>query len=192
MNIIVGLGNPGGKYIDTRHNTGFLVLDDLRHQVRNLTLINSDGDFNFRTKKKWQAQVAKTGTMVLVKPITFMNNSGLAVKKVLQNLQPFDLKTLFVVHDDLDLNLGQFKIQWGKGPKKHLGLLSVEKEVGTDQFWRVRVGVRGPGYQKIKMSAGQTMAEDYLLKPFAQTERKILTTVITQINQELLTSFKLG
>ncbi|MBU1071203.1 aminoacyl-tRNA hydrolase, partial [Patescibacteria group bacterium] len=114
MKLIVGLGNIGEKYKNTRHNVGFMVVDELEKHKEDL------------------------GKVMLVKPATFMNESGRAVAKMVR-FYKLDLDNLYVVHDDLDLKLGEYKIQKGVGPKVHNGILSVEKELGDKEFWRVRV-----------------------------------------------------
>ncbi|MEK7182841.1 MAG: aminoacyl-tRNA hydrolase, partial [Patescibacteria group bacterium] len=116
MKLIVGLGNPGKQYENTRHNVGYMVIDKIKNQK------------------------LKIKNMMLVKTNVFMNNSGEAIKKLTTDyrLQTTDL---YVVHDDLDIPLGQFKIQYGRGPKDHKGIQSIEETLGTNEFWRVRVGV---------------------------------------------------
>jgi PTH1 family peptidyl-tRNA hydrolase len=143
MKLLVGLGNPGSKYLQTRHNVGFLFIDYL---VKN-KLLNKQ----FRT----------------LKPDTFMNNSGLAVSKELNfyKLLPADL---IVVHDDLDLRLGEFKMQLGKGPHLHNGVESVEKSVGTKEFWRVRVGVDNRDLEN------RVSGQSYVLQNFTTEELDML------------------
>ncbi|MCX6816426.1 MAG: aminoacyl-tRNA hydrolase [Candidatus Beckwithbacteria bacterium] len=145
MKLIVGLGNPGEKYKNNRHNVGFLVADEL-------------GKLNL------------TDT-VLVKPQKFMNKSGVAVKKLTKrySLQP---NSLFVVHDDLDIELGKFKIGQ-KGPKVHNGLKSIYEQLGYKNFWHVRVGIDN----RIK-TAFKGTGEDYVLQNFRPEEREIINKLI--------------
>src|SRR5438105_10350247 len=112
MKIVVGLGNPKEEYASTRHNVGFMLVNKLT----NLNLPNTK----------------------LFKSSVFMNDSGKFVKKIFKSK---NLDDLVIIHDDLDIPLGSYKIQKGKGPKLHNGLLSIEKELGKDDFWRIRIGV---------------------------------------------------
>ena len=113
MKLVVGLGNPGEKYADTRHNVGWMVVDALQ-----------------KIKLPKDILVKKTDIM--------MNDSGVFVKK-LTKLYPLSSNSLYVIHDDLDIPLGTFKIQFGRGPKDHNGIKSVDRELGTNEYWRVRV-----------------------------------------------------
>ncbi|MEJ2347711.1 MAG: aminoacyl-tRNA hydrolase, partial [Patescibacteria group bacterium] len=135
MKLLVGLGNPGEEHKNNRHNVGFMVVDEL------FLLIKPGSETKyFSMQKKFDTEIFKSGEVILVKPQTFMNSSGKAVKKILDH---FKIKTsdLWVIHDDLDIPLGDFKIQKGKGPKLHKGVMSIEKELNKSDFWRVRVGV---------------------------------------------------
>lgn len=155
MRLIVGLGNPGVKYAKTRHNTGYMAIDKL------------------------QAEVGNRADLVLIKPTTFMNDSGVAVKEALKNSN-IHLSNLYVIHDDLDIPLGTFKIQLGKGPKTHKGLLSIYEKLGTKNFWHVRIGVEN---RTDKIISG----EDYTLMPFESQEKEIINGVINQVCKKLVT-----
>lgn len=147
MKLLVGLGNPGAKYEQTRHNVGFLFLDYLQKQ------------------QKLNKQI-KT-----LKPDTYMNRSGIAVAKELSfyKLLPANL---IVVHDDLDLKLGEFKIQFGKGPKLHNGIESIEHLIGSKEFWRVRVGIDN------RVPDNRVSGESYVLQNFTPEELLVLQTKI--------------
>ena len=116
---------------------------------------------------------------VLVKPQTFMNSSGKAVKKIVDH---FKIKTsdLWVIHDDLDIALGDFKIQKEKGPKLHKGVMSIEKELGKSDFWRVRVGVEN------RDPENRIPGEAYVLRDFEKKEMEIVEAVISRISREIL------
>lgn len=179
MKVVVGLGNPGEKYEKTRHNLGFMVVDKLSQPMAN---------GQWPMEKKFQAEVyklkANSYQLILVKPQTFMNNSGLVVKKITESYK-LKTKSLYVVHDDLDIQLGKYKIQFGKGPHQHNGVKSVEEYLKTKDFWRVRVGVAGAHYPKIKARGG-SMAEEYVLKPFAKSEQPIIQETIDKAIKELM------
>lgn len=166
MQIIIGLGNPGKQYQQNRHNVGFMVVEVL-----------GDQSIGFNFNKRFKAEILKMGQVILVKPQTFMNQSGLAVAKIRQfyRAKPEDL---WVIHDDLDIKLGDYKIQLAKGPKEHNGLSSIEQHLKTKDFWRVRVGVENRGGQQIS-------GEAYVLEDFTSEEKDILKQVINEIVGEL-------
>lgn len=150
--LIIGLGNPGAKYKNNRHNVGHMVADKLGGK----------------------------------KTSVFMNSSGEEVKRLLTHyslpaqagLVP---SALYVIHDDLDIRLGEFKIQFGKGPKVHYGIQSVDEALGTTAYWRIRVGIdnRAPD--------NSTPGEAYVLQDFTQEEQVVLDGVIKQICKKLAT-----
>ena len=154
MKIIVGLGNSGGKYEKTRHNVGFRVIDLLRKRF-------SPGDVvKARYYRGWETTIAGRGA-VLIKPNTFMNESGLAVKKAFERFGG-SLEDYIVVHDDLDIPVGRVKIIAGKGPGGHNGIISVIRELGSRDFARVRIGI---GRERVDDSY-----IDYVLAPFLLEE----------------------
>ena len=117
-----------------------------------------------------------------------MNRSGEVVNKALKHYRTKDLENLFIVHDDLDLPLGKFKIQFGRGPGKHNGIMSIEQSLKTKDFWRVRIGVRGENYDRIK-EAHKSIGDDYLLKAFGKSEQAVLQEVLYTVSQKLLELF---
>jgi len=149
MKLIIGLGNPGKIYENTRHNVGYMFVDKL------LT-----------------AKLPKN--VIIKKSGAFMNSSGEAVKKLTSaySLVP---SALYIVHDDLDLPLGQYKIQLGVGPKEHKGILSIEQSLDTKDFWRVRIGIdnRNPD--------SRTLGEDYVLQDFSDQEKQILDQTLEKL-----------
>ncbi len=159
MKLLVGLGNPGEKYKNNRHNVGHMFIDNIKGQKSNVKSINA----------------VKTGV--------FMNESGDAVKKLIENLK-LEIENLYIVHDDLDLPLGSFKIQFGKGPKVHNGVNSIEKELGTTEFWRIRVGVDN------RDADNRTPGEEYVLQDFTSEEALILEQVFKSIEEDLYDKLK--
>lgn len=111
----------------------------------------------------------------------FMNESGSAVKGLLSKYKT-PLSELFIVHDDLDIPLGQYKIQFGRGPKDHNGIKDIESKLGTPDFWRVRVGVDN------RVSEDRVLGVEYVLQDFTTEEREIINKVITEICKKLETS----
>ena len=146
MKIIVGLGNPGREYENTRHNTGFLVLEKLKNRLIKFQIPNSKQtqSSKFQFSKRFGAEVCQKGDVLLVKPQTYMNESGKSVAAILR-FYKVDPKDLWVVHDDLDIVFGDYKIHFGRGPKIHNGVNDIEERLGTEEFWRVRVGVDSRG-----------------------------------------------
>jgi peptidyl-tRNA hydrolase, PTH1 family len=173
MKLIVGLGNPGGQYEDTRHNIGYMVIDKLAREIGRETL-------NWQQDTKRQALVAKVGDVILVKPITFMNSSGVAVSQLATffKIEPADV---WIIHDDIDLPLGKIRIRKGGGTAGHNGLESIIKELGSDVFLRFRLGV-GRGREDLKRGTDQNMKHraviDFVLSRFTQSEAGSLQKLI--------------
>jgi len=138
MKLIVGLGNPGGEYKDTRHNIGFMTVEKLAKELGDKTGV-------WEEKEKFKSAVCKISDVLLVKPVIFMNNSGIAVSSIVNfyKLKPEDV---IVIHDDIDLPLGKIRIRMGGGSAGHNGVDSIIKELKTDAFLRIRLGV-GRGKQ---------------------------------------------
>lgn len=181
MKLLVGLGNPGKKYAKTRHNTGWLVLDSLATKMTNdkwQTNENSKTQ-SFKFEKNFNAETLKVENVILAKPQTFMNSSGEAVKK-LSDFYKIRKSDLYIIHDDLDIPLGKYKIQKGKGPELHYGVKSVEQELGTKEFWRVRVGIDN------RDSTNRVHGEEYTLQEFSDSEEKVRDDVIREVEEKLL------
>ena len=128
--LIVGLGNPGREYRETRHNVGFMILDRLAARERS----------EFRTEKSWQAEVARTGDLLLCKPLTFMNLSGQSVRPLCQFYKIEPAKVL-VILDDMALPLGKLRLRADGSAGGHNGLQSVIEHFGTQSIPRLRVGI---------------------------------------------------
>lgn len=172
MKLIVGLGNPGDKYSENRHNVGFMVVDFLKDKLGD--------ELKFQMNKKFNAELASTKEYILVKPQTFMNDSGRAVSSICR-FYKIKYEDLYIVHDDLDIPLGSFKIQFGKGPKVHNGLLSVEQDLGTDQFWNIRVGVENREVRGNKGIPGVV----YSLQNFSPNEKVLVEEVVEKVADSL-------
>ncbi len=168
MRAIIGLGNLGQKYQYTRHNVGFLVVDRLASYY----------NLNFLNSKSLRAQVAQGSFFVLAKPNTMMNSSGTSVRLVFSYYK-LDVTNVYVVHDDLDLKIGEYKIDFGKGPKVHNGLNSIIRSLKTEKFWRVRVGIdnREPG--------NRAPGELYVLQDFTPAEQEIINATTDKLIKHL-------
>lgn len=173
MTILVGLGNPGEKYQHTRHNVGWMFLDFLAKKLEMPS---------FSAQKKVFSEISKNNEFLLVKPQTFMNDSGKAVKAVSQWYAKGDDK-LIVIYDDLDIELGKFKIQFGSGPKVHNGLNSIREHLGNEEFWSVRIGVDS-------RQGDRTMSgNDYVLQSFSPAQKEVLSAEFPVIYDELKSKF---
>lgn len=168
MKLIIGLGNSGEKYTKTRHNLGFMVMDAL---ARKLALYN----VQFALKKNFNAEILKRRIfgeeVILSKPLTFMNASGLAVAKIV-NFYHFRPADVWVVHDDVDLPLGKIKIRLGGAAGGHRGVESIIKQLDTDKFWRFRLGIGHPG------RGADGLVEKYVLREFETKERSVVKSMI--------------
>ncbi|MBP7842917.1 aminoacyl-tRNA hydrolase [Candidatus Woesebacteria bacterium] len=178
MNIIVGLGNPGDRYTLTRHNSGFMILDNLR-QVLECP--------KYTSNKRISSDVCKTTHSIFVRPQTFMNESGKAVRAALdfykvtgEAEKEGGYHNLFIIHDDLDLELGSYKVQYGIGPKGHNGLLSIYQHLGTQNFWHVRVGVDSRGGDR------SMPPQTFVLERFSSLEQEKFNQVMFELVKELM------
>ncbi|QQS39229.1 aminoacyl-tRNA hydrolase [Candidatus Woesebacteria bacterium] len=183
MKLVIGLGNPGKEYDKTRHNVGYAVVDTLVSEISRIRIC----DVKFRHDRKLNSEIAKVDDLVFAKPTTFMNNSGLAVSKLASYFR-VARNDIYVVHDDLDINIGDFKIQNTKGPHNHNGVLSVEEHLGGRDFWRVRVGIenRKRVHDDTKSNLAFIPGEDYVLSRFGKDEIGIVDKATKQIVEDLL------
>lgn len=164
MWIIAGLGNPGTKYSATRHNIGFKVIE----------LLSEESDIPLREADMYFAgKGAIEGIdVILLKPLIFMNRSGVAIKKILKknNLLSDDLTDrLIVVHDDLDMDLGVLKIRRGGSSGGHKGVESIIQEIGTKNFVRVKIGIGRDSSVPV---------EEYVLQNFKPSEKNVIKDAI--------------
>ncbi len=161
--IIVGLGNPGEEYEETRHNTGRTVVSAFAKKI--------GAEFEFDKKTNALTAIGKAGKtkVTLVLPETFMNKSGNAVGKFVTSAKK--AKELLVVHDDLDLPLGRMKISFNKSSGGHKGVESVMRAVQTEAFWRLRVGISSAiASGKIKKPSGDALINNFIVSPFKPSD----------------------
>jgi PTH1 family peptidyl-tRNA hydrolase len=143
MKLIVGLGNPGEKYVSTRHNLGFLVVEHFLKDFSSSSEITWDDEKKFKSlvaTLDWQPKQGNSQKVLLLKPQTFMNVSGVAVRAVTDyyHIEPEDI---WVIHDELDSPLGSLKIRTGGSSAGHKGVSSIMDHLGTEKFWRFRMGI---------------------------------------------------
>lgn len=153
----MGIGNPDAQYKNTRHNIGHMLVDYLLTEMTNNQITNYK----------------------LVKTEGYMNNSGEEVKRLVEYYK-LELDDLYVLHDDLDIPLGSFKIQKGVGPKDHNGIRSIDEKLSSEDYWRVRIGVDN------REPENKIPGEDYVLLRFSKEEMELLTGVFEEIRKELV------
>jgi PTH1 family peptidyl-tRNA hydrolase len=162
MKLIVGLGNPGMKYAKTRHNVGFWVIDELSRRWGIPV-----------TKEKWNSEVGegvvRGEKVILMKPLTYMNLSGEAVRPALDWLKA-DLEDLCVIYDDLDLPPGQIRLRLKGSSGGHNGMKSIIAHLGTDQFKRIKIGIGRP--------QGPMPIPDYVLGTFSAAELEEISDAV--------------
>lgn len=160
MKLIIGLGNPEINYFKNRHNTGYIFISEL-------------------LKRSVPKDIIAKKTNI------FMNDSGSIVKNMVDKYK-VSLNDLYIVHDDLDIPLGEFKIQKAVGPKLHNGIFSVNEKLKSKDYWRVRIGVDS------REKDNRTPGEEYVLEDFKPEEEKILLGVIDKAIGKLLFQIKNG
>ena len=169
MKLVVGLGNPGGKYEKTRHNAGFWWLDMIANQAH----------ATFRREARFQGAVAKVATagddLWLLKPETFMNNSGQAVA-ALAGYYKIAASEILVAHDELDLPPGGAKLKFAGGLSGHNGLKSIAANLGTQDFWRLRLGIGHPRDD----AASEREVIDYVLHAPRVEEQDEIDSALTR------------
>lgn len=185
MRIVVGLGNPGEQYKTTRHNFGWLALDSLLGEVK------------WQTNKKFNALTYEDGDFLFVKPLTFMNNSGQAVQKILNYYKLLPKKfglltkkdiilndTLIILQDDLDLPFGEVKISTDSSSAGHRGIESIINYLKTKKFTRFRLGIKN------SLLKNPIPPDKFVLDHFNSEEKEKLKSVISQINLQNLKDLK--
>jgi len=188
MHLIVGLGNPGEKYIKTRHNVGFILLDFL--------------NLSFEKDKYAQAFIAKEvldgEEVIFLKPETFMNDSGLSVSFIKEKYE-IENEKIMVIYDDLDLPFGDVRISFDRGDGGHNGIKSIVSQIGSKSFVRVRVGIapRGEDGKAIKPKGGfftstSRAASNFVLKDFSSADLEKLKNLSPKIEKIIKTFTKEG
>ena len=180
MFLIVGLGNPGKSYRNNRHNIGYKILDNIREV------------YHFpEYSKKFKSEFSKTelnkNTLFLLKPTTFMNNSGLALKEF-KSFYNIDINNIFVIHDEIDLDQGRVKVKNGGGHNGHNGLKSIDKLIGKN-YNRVRIGVSRPS--KIYEKNVDENISNWVLSDFTSNEKdQWLDNTINYVSEMIISLIK--
>ncbi len=163
MKLIVGLGNPGKEYENTRHNVGFMCLDYFPGN-------------NFSTEKfnsYYCKQIVNGHDVLFVKPLTYMNLSGLSISKFV-NYFKIDVKDILIIQDDLDLKFGDIKLKYKSSSGGHNGIKSIIKELGTDEIPRLKFGIS---------NNKEIGAKEYVLNRFSKEELEIINSKLPLIKE---------
>ncbi len=164
MKVILGLGNPGKKYQSNRHNIGFMVIDKLAEEF----------SVEFRRSLRVRASLVKKRVagedVVLVKPLAFMNNSGVVVKRV-ADIYKVATSDMLVIYDDVDLDLGELRARKSGSAGGHRGMISVIECLRTDEVNRLRIGIARPSSEEVA---------DYVLSDFSLEEETIVAETIEE------------
>ena len=181
MKLIIGLGNPGIQYEKTRHNLGWRVIGRLARKL---------GASSWKIEMRFNAFVAETflngEKIIFARPQTFMNNSGIAVKSI-ANYYKIPNEEILVVHDEIDLPLGEIKVQKGRGAAGHNGVQSVIDHLKTKNFIRIRLGIV-PEARLLEKTLSRSLASEFVLQNFTTKEEKIVKKQIKRAVQIIRTA----
>ena len=173
MLLLVGLGNPNPNNVNNRHNVGFFVIDAI------------NAKFKLSKQKPKFKGLLTTGKInehkvFAIKPLTFMNNSGICIKELIEYFK-IDVKDVFVFHDDMDIDIGKIKAKFGGSSAGHHGIESIDKNIGK-HYSRVRIGIGHP--------ENNTTAEEHVLNGFSSDEKQSVEEVTKNITESLSTLIK--
>ncbi len=180
MKLIVGLGNPGEKYEKTRHNLGFSVIEAFLKNSTPVKKTNWDNSKKFSSEIyifSWQPKKGNEEKIILVKPLTFMNNSGLAVKNI-ASFYKIKSDDIWVLHDEIDLPIGLMKIRLGGSSAGHRGVESIIEHLKTEKFWRFRLGIGVEKRKKEDKSRKIREISQMVLGKFGEGEKGKVRTII--------------
>jgi len=176
MFLLVGLGNPGSGYVNNRHNIGYKVLE-------NIEKLYNPPKFTRKFKSEYTKLLVNKNIIFLLKPMTFMNNSGIAVKEIM-DFYNIDIKNIYVIHDEIDLDCGQIKIKNGGGHNGHNGLRSIDQYISKG-YNRIRIGVSRPS--KLYENNINENISSWVLADFTSEDSiKWLDNTINKISKEIL------
>ncbi|HEO0959727.1 TPA: aminoacyl-tRNA hydrolase [Streptococcus agalactiae] len=167
VKMIVGLGNPGSKYNDTKHNIGFMAVDRI---VKNL-------DVNFTEDKNFKAEIGSNfingEKIYFIKPTTFMNNSGIAVKALLTYYN-ISIKDMIIIYDDLDMEVGKIRFRQKGSAGGHNGIKSIIAHLGTQEFDRIKVGIGRPN--------GRMTVINHVLGKFDKNDEIMISNTLDKVD----------
>lgn len=196
MFLIVGLGNPGEKFKHTRHNLGFEVLDALARKLGDR--LQGKG-YSWEKQEKFKAEIVKidynlqpeTSTLILAKPTTFMNLSGLSVSPIAQYFK-IPIEKIIVIHDELDLPLGHIKIRVGGSGAGHHGIESVMEMLGNEKFIRVRLGISNWHAISGEHKHAAFQAEKFVVDYFSDSEKSKVKSMVKRAVKAVEAILELG
>lgn len=203
MKCIVGLGNLGEKYEETRHNLGFVIIEHFLKDTPLASAVKWLEDTKFKcliTTLTWRKKEGEEEKVILVKPQTNMNNSGMAVQLV-SSYYKIDSSDIWVVYDELDLPIGSMKIRFGGAAAGHHGVESIIEELNTDKFWRFRMGIGASSHhsairdeEKRPTISRHFLGDvsDYVLGTFTSTEKGKVKELIKHGSQALQLALESG
>ncbi|MFN3871006.1 MAG: aminoacyl-tRNA hydrolase [Aquificaceae bacterium] len=176
IRLLVGLGNPGKKYERTRHNAGFMAVDEVLRRLRLHKYTQECLSHLYKTSLQGRE-------VLIAKPQTYMNNSGLAVVNLLEEygIEP---EEMLVIYDDLDLPLGKLRLRVEGSSGGHHGIESIIKEIKTHKFPRLKIGIGRP--------KDKNKVVEYVLSPFGKEEEEVLYRVLNRAGECLLRCVELG
>ncbi len=154
MKLVVGLGNPGREYKNTRHNIGFMVLDNYLGKVK------------WKNKMESNYYLDDSNQVIFIKPQTYMNLSGLAVSKIV-NYYKIDVQDILVIQDDLDMEIGSYKLKNNSSSGGHNGLKSIINELNSDKFGRLKIGIG---------KNNRIPVDKYVLSKFSKEELEVINS----------------
>ncbi|MBR4617866.1 MAG: aminoacyl-tRNA hydrolase [Bacilli bacterium] len=162
MKLIVGLGNPGNEYKNTRHNVGFLMLD---------AYIKDDKNWKEKFNGLYIERFINQEKVIFLKPLSFMNLSGEVVKKYMDFFH-IDINDILIIHDDLDLNLGVYRLRSSGSSGGHNGLKNIEKNIGSNEYKRLKIGISNDKSIDTK---------NYVLGHFSENEKRLLDNIFKTV-----------
>lgn len=179
MHYVTALGNPGEEYKNTRHNVGRIMLEEFAEK-------NDFSDWFLDKKLKALYSEGKIGKekVFLIEPETFMNKSGLSLQPIITSKKKAE--ELVVIHDDLDLPIGKFKISFNKSSGGHRGVESIIKAIKTEAFTRIRIGISPTTSSgKLKKPKGEKEVADFILGEFKKSEIETLKKISKKVSEAL-------
>ena len=177
--LVVGLGNPGNKYKNTRHNIGFKVLDYICNRFELLFFEEN----NYKYSERYFISKGLRKDVFFLYPLTYMNNSGEAIKNFCEKYK-FNVNNnidLIVIHDDIDMNIGKIKLKRKSGHGGHNGIKSIINEIGTNDFIRIKIGIGRP--------VNKELIPEYVLSKFSKDEIPIIKDSIKKASNILIKLF---
>lgn len=198
MKLIIGLGNPGEIHEKTRHNLGFMAVERFLKDFKPVNATTWENSEKFKSdiaQIEWEPKHGSMEKVILAKPRTYMNNSGLAVS-LLTTYYKIQATDVWVLHDEIDLPVGSIRIRMGGSSAGHKGVESIIEKVGTEKFWRFRLGIGHPkNSSKLKVQSSKFTpkhVDEFVLEPFASDEHGSIKHLIKHTSQAISEALEHG